>query len=53
MRNRLIARIYALGEIVDGFDYLFPKLKDMSNNELLELYDEMRIEIEEYEDNRE
>ena len=51
MRNRLIEKIYALAELVDGFDYLFDKIKDMSNNDLLELYVEMRIE--EYEDNRE
>lgn len=51
MRNRIIDLILCLGENVDGFDYLFPKLKDMSNLELLELYVEMRIE--EYEDSRE
>lgn len=51
MRNRLIALIHELGEHVDGFDYLFPKLKDYSNAQLLELYVEMRIE--EHEDNKE
>lgn len=51
MRNRLIEKIYALSERVDGFDYLFDKIKDMSNNDLLELYIEMRIE--EHEDNKE
>lgn len=51
MRNILIEKIYVLRELVDGFDYLFAKIKDMSNNELLELYVEMRIE--EYEDNME
>jgi hypothetical protein len=51
MRNILIEKIYILAEIVDGFEYLFEKMKDMSNDKLLELYVEMRIE--EYEENKE
>lgn len=51
MRNILIEKIYVLAETVDGFEYLFEKMKDMSNDKLLELYVEMRIE--EYEENKE
>jgi hypothetical protein len=44
MRNRILEKIRAMFEVVDGFDYLEPKLKDYSNDDLLELLIEMRIE---------
>lgn len=44
MRDELIKRIEELGTRVLGFEYLFHKLREMSNMDLLELYVEMRIE---------
>jgi hypothetical protein len=44
MRNIIIDKIHQMTELVDGFDWQLPKLKDMSNNDLLELLIEMRIE---------
>ena len=44
MRDKLIDKIHELGTRVFGFEFMFHKLHEMSNDQLLELYVEMRIE---------